>query len=203
MHIRTLYFPEMGWRAIHLPSIILTLVFSVLVWGAADAQGTQSRPYVLNPGDVLEISVWREKDLTRKVLVLPDGRISFPLAGHIAAAGKSAQQIEEILKQKLARFIEKPVVTVTVTETPGNRIYVIGQVKKPGAYSVARPITVLQALSLAGGLTPFGDASDIIIIRTVNGKQTKIPFDYSKAKRGKALEQNITLQSGDVVVVPE
>jgi len=203
MRLRRRFSPGMGWCAKLLPGIILSLFLSVVVWDAADAQGTQGQPYILNPGDVLEISVWREKDLTRKVLVLPDGRISFPLAGHIMAAGKNAQQLEEILKQRLARIIEKPVVTVTVVETPGNRIYVIGQVRKPGPYSVARPITVMQALSLAGGLTPFGDAGDIIIIRTVNGKQTKIPFDYSKAKRGKALEQNITLRSGDVIVVPE
>ena len=182
---------------------LLILCLTGFVWHGARAQSSADKSYLLNPGDVLEVSVWKEKDLSRKVLVRPDGMISFPLAGHLKAAGRSTEQIEAALTQRLGRYLKDPVVTVSVAQTPGNKIFVIGQVRKPGAYSSPQPITVMQALSLAGGLTPFGDENDIIIIRTVKGKQTRIRFDYSKAKRGKDLSQNITLKSGDVVVVPD
>jgi len=184
-------------------ALILVLGYAGIAWNGAQAQSSASKAYILNPGDILEVSVWKEKDLSRKVLVRPDGMISFPLAGHMRAAGRSTEEIEAELKQRLARYLKEPVVTVSVAQTPGNKIFVIGQVRKPGAYSSPYPITVMQALSLAGGLTQFGDENDIIIIRTVNGKQTRIGFDYSKAKRGKDLSQNITLNSGDVVVVPD
>ena len=186
-----------------LAGVLLLLGLISFAGHGADAQSSANKAYTLNPGDVLEVSVWKEKDLTRKVLVRPDGMISFPLAGHLKAAGRSTQEIEADLKERLTRYLKDPVVTVSVAQTPGNKIFVIGQVKSPGAFSSPQPITVMQALSLAGGLTPFGDENDIIIIRTVKGKQTRIRFDYSKAKRGKDLSKNITLQSGDVVVVPD
>lgn len=174
-----------------------------LVVAAGPAAGTGTPPYLINPGDELQISVWKEEGLDQKVVVRPDGMISFPLAGHLKAAGSTAEQVQTVLRQRLARFIQDPIVTVSASGTPGNRFYVIGQVQRPGPYSAAQSITVMQALTLAGGLTPFADEDDIIIIRKVEGAQRYIRFDYSKAKRGISLDQNITLESGDVVVVRE
>jgi len=157
--------------------------------------------YRLNPGDELQISVFQEQGLDQKVVVRPDGMISFPLAGHVRAAGLTAQQVEGALRVRLARFVQSPQVTVTLAANPGYRIYVIGQVQRPGPISAQQPLSVMQALSLAGGLTAFGNEDDIIIIRTVEGQQRIIRFNYSKAKRGVDLEQNIKLRSGDTIVV--
>ena len=158
--------------------------------------------YALNPGDVLEVSVWKEEGMQRDVLVLPDGRISFPLAGHLQAAGKSAEQVEMILAQRLKRYFPDPVITVTVNSVGGYAIFVIGQVGQSGRFTLNQPTDVLQALSLAGGFTPFADKEDIKILRREGGIQSILPFDYSDVEKGRELESNILLRSGDVVVVP-
>ncbi len=158
--------------------------------------------YALNPGDVLEVSVWKEEGMQRDVLVLPDGRISFPLAGHIQAAGKSAEQVEKILAQRLKRYFPDPVITVTVKSVGGYAIFVIGQVQQSGRFPLSQPTDVLQALSLAGGFTEFADEEDIKILRREGGKQSILPFDYSDVEKGRNLDSNILLRSGDVVVVP-
>src|SRR5688572_22081197 len=141
----------------------------------------EDQSYVLNPGDELQISVWREEGLDQKVLVRPDGMISFPLAGHIQAAGRTTQQIEVLIRQRLARVIENPQVNVSVIGTPGYRVFVVGQVQRPGPITGAQPLTVMQALALAGGFTPFADEDNIIIIRKVGGNQRFIRFNYSSA----------------------
>lgn len=164
----------------------------------------QQGSYQLKPGDVLNISVWKEEALQKETLVLPDGMISFPLAGHLMAAGKTPLQVEENLIAKIKEFIPEPQITVTVKSTGGNKIYVVGQVNKPGEFLVNQQTDVMQALSLAGGLTAFGAESDIEVLRRrPDGKQQAIPFDYSAVKKGKSLQMNIVLQSGDVVVVPD
>ncbi len=162
-----------------------------------------AEPYRLNPGDVLDISVWKEESMQRQVLILPDGTISFPLAGHLVAAGRTAAEVQDELVKRITIYIPEPVVTVSVASVGGNAIYVIGQVKQPGRFNVASRIDVMQALSLAGGLTPFGDEDGIRILRRENGKQTAMAFDYSAVKRGKKLADNILLRPGDVVVVPD
>jgi polysaccharide export outer membrane protein len=159
------------------------------------------RAYRLNPGDELQVTVFQEQGLDQKVVVRPDGMISFPLAGHVRAAGLTTQEVEAELRQRLVRFVQNPQVNVSLAASQGYRIYVIGQVQRPGPYSAAQPVTVLQALSLAGGLTPFGSEDNIIIIRRVDDKQRIIRFNYARVKRGVDLDQNITLRSGDVVVV--
>ena len=161
----------------------------------------QEPGYQLNPGDVLIISVWKEQDLQREVLVLPDGNISFPLAGHLAAAGRTSLELQNDLTQRLQKYIPDAVVTVAVKEPVGNKVYVLGAVNKPGEFLVTRPITVMQALSLAGGLTPFGSENHISIIRHEGNKEIAIPFEYADVKDGSNLESNIVLKSGDVVVV--
>ena len=158
--------------------------------------------YEIGPEDVLEISVWKEKDLQREVLVRPDGWFTFPLVGNIEAKGKTAQQLQDEITQWLKEYIPNPVVTVSVKKIAGYKIFVIGRVNKPGDFVVGSYIDVLQALTLAGGLTPFAEESKIKIVRKQNGKKSILPFDYSAVKQGKRMEQNITLMSGDVIIVP-
>lgn len=162
-----------------------------------------AEPYKLNPGDVLEISVWKEEGMQRQVAVLPDGNISFPLAGHVKAAGMTPAQLKTVLQQKLKNYFADPVLTVSVLQVTGNKIYVIGQVRAPGEFPANRPVDVMQALSLAGGLTTFAAQDEIRILRRdASGKQQALKFSYSDVAKGKALSSNIVLRSGDVVVVP-
>jgi len=161
-----------------------------------------SAGYRINPGDLLEISVWREEALQREVLVRPDGGFSFPLAGDMSAHGKTVVQIRDELAERLSRYIPDLVITVTVTGVEGNRIFVIGQVQKPGVFVMNPQLDVVQALSLAGGTTPFASLKNIRILRRENGVQRSIDFDYTEVSDGESLAQNILLKSGDVVVVP-
>ncbi len=158
--------------------------------------------YLIQPGDVMAISVWKEKDLQVKSLVLPDGTISFPLVGEIQAADRTVPQIRQEIITRLAKYMPDPVVTVAVLKDNGNQVYVIGEVKQAGAFVATRYLDVMQALSLAGGMTPYASENDIEILRRVNGKETAIPFEYAEVKSGKDLGQDIVLQAGDVVVVP-
>lgn len=169
---------------------------------AAPTPAVGGGDYEIGAEDVLEISVWREKDLQREVLVRPDGWLTFPLVGNVAAAGKTPQQLENDIRQRLRKFIPDPEVSVTVKKIQGLKVFVTGRVGKPGEYVIGRYVDVLQALSLAGGLTPFAKEDKIKVIRRQAGKETVIPFDYSEVKKGKSLQQNITLKSGDVIVVP-
>lgn len=171
--------------------------------GFAEAQESSGGAYAVQPGDVLEISVWREEDLQREVLVRPDGRFSFPLAGDIVATGKSVDELRQEIASRLQRFIPDLVVTVTVVQINGNKVYVIGQVNNPGEFIVNPRVDVMQALSMAGGTTAFAALNDIVILRRDrNGQQRSISFAYKDVERGRSLDQNILLESGDVVVVP-
>ncbi|MBL0726193.1 polysaccharide biosynthesis/export family protein [Piscinibacter sp. HJYY11] len=158
--------------------------------------------YVIGPEDALEISVWRDETLKAATLVRPDGGISFPLAGDVIVAGKTATQVRDELVKRLSKYVPDPVVTVSVARVASYRIYVLGRVNKPGDFQVGRNIDVLQALSIAGGMTPFASEDGIQIIRKVDGKSTSIPFEYSRIRKGGDLSQNITLKSGDVLLVP-
>ncbi len=185
--------------------ILVAALLAVLPM-AAVAQNPATPPmdessYTLNAGDVLDISVWREDDLQRQVLVLPDGTISFPLAGQIDAAGRTTEDVQLAISDRLEKYIPGAVVTVSVLNVSGNKIYVIGAVNNPGEFQVTRSIDVMQALSLAGGLTPFAGEDSIRILRRENGADTSYPFYYSDVKRGEKLDMNIKLKSGDVIVV--
>ncbi|MEQ8857262.1 MAG: polysaccharide biosynthesis/export family protein [Pseudomonadales bacterium] len=158
--------------------------------------------YRISPEDVLQISVWREADLDRSVIVRPDGGISFPLAGDVQAAGRTPAELEQLITERLIRFIPDAVVTVAVTELRGMRIYVTGKVSNPGQFEVGRYVDVLQALTLAGGLTPFAQAGSIKVLRRENGREVVYDFDYNQVKDGRNLGQNIRLKADDVVVVP-
>jgi polysaccharide export outer membrane protein len=151
---------------------------------------------------MLQVSVWKEPDLTQQVLVRPDGGFSFPLAGDVDAVGKTVEQLRVELTERLGRFIPDLVVTVAVLEINGNKVYVIGQVNQPGEFVMNPRVDVMQALSLAGGTTPFASPNDIFVLRRENGAQRRLPFNFGDVTRGRSLEQNVILRSGDVVVVP-
>jgi polysaccharide export outer membrane protein len=180
------------------------LLVVLLLIGAAYPAAAQTTPdYTLNAGDTLDIAVWKEEDLTKKdVIVRPDGKFSFPLAGEITAAGRTIAQIEADITARLKRYIPEPVVSVTVKNLDGCRVYVIGQVTKPGSFVMNPRLSVLQALSLAGGLTPFAAANDIIVLRGTGPSQRTVPFHYGDITKGRSLNQNVMLEAGDVVVVP-
>ncbi len=184
-----------------LTAAILPLM---LVFVAAFAQDALSpvTSYKVLPGDVLLISVWKETDLQLDVLVRPDGAFSFPLAGDISTSNRSVLDLKDEITRRLSRYISDPVVTVSVKEVLGNKIYVIGQVVRPGVFIVNPQVDVMQALSMAGGTTPFAALNGIKILRRSGKEQRAISFRYNDVVKGNNLKQNIVLQSGDVVVVP-
>jgi polysaccharide biosynthesis/export protein len=158
--------------------------------------------YRVGPEDVLEISVWREDALKKEVLVRPDGGLSYPLIGEVLAAGKTVNEIRSEIAKRLEKFIPDPAVSVTILKVGSQRVYVIGKVTKPGEFSVGRYVDVLQALSMAGGLTQFAESNEIRVMRREGERQIVLPFEYARVIRGQKLEQNIQLRGGDVVVVP-
>ena len=159
--------------------------------------------YRLQPGDVVTISVWKEKDLETDALVRPDGGLSFPLVGDIEAEGHTLRQVRDMLAERLKPYIPDPVVTVAVKAIGGNEIYVLGRVNRPGEYPFSQPIDVMQALSLAGGTTPFASLNHIVILhRDSSGEQHSTRFRYGAVAHGRDLSQNVLLHSGDTVVVP-
>jgi polysaccharide export outer membrane protein len=182
---------------------IALLIIMIAPATSALAQSDTSQGYLIQPGDVLEVSVWKEEDLQREVLVRPDGQISFPLVGDIYAQGKTVSDLRAEITERLQRYIPNLVVTVTVARILGKRIYVIGQVNNPGEFVVNPRVDVMQALSMAGGTTPFAKLGDIIILRRdSDGAQSAIRFRYNQVESGRSLDQNIVLTNGDVVVVP-
>ncbi len=162
-----------------------------------------STAYRIAPGDVLSISVYGEKDMDQPQLVVPpDGKVSFPLVGNVTVGGKTTAEVKAELDTKLHKFIPEAVANVSLQTLGSLQYYVVGQVNKPGMFDVAKPVTVLQALALAGGLTPFADQKRIEIVRNLDGKVTKLHFNYKEISKGENLDQNIVLQRGDTVVVP-
>lgn len=170
--------------------------------GAVPA-AAQEAGYLLNAGDLLQVSVWKEPELTRDVIVRPDGRISFPLVGDVQAAGRTLTEVQQALVESLNKYVPDPVVTVALAAPNGNKVYVLGKVNRPGEYVMARPLDVMQSLAMAGGLTAFAADNKVVILRRgPDGKQTAIPFRFGAVQNGDALETNIMLNSGDIVVVP-
>jgi len=159
--------------------------------------------YVIGADDVLAINVWKEPDLSRTVPVRPDGKITLPLVGDIAATGQTPKQLQASIEQDLAKFISKPAVTVIVQEPKSHKFNIVGEVQRPGSYPLATPMTVLDAIALAGGFRDWAKLKSIYVLRAgANGAQTKFAFNYKKVIKGHASEQNIQLRTGDTVVVP-
>jgi len=158
--------------------------------------------YKIGPQDVLIINVWKETDVSREVPVRPDGKISLPLLNDVDAAGLTPMQLANSLTESLKKFISSPQVTVIVKEINSRRVYVIGEVVRAGTFPLLPKMTVLQIVSSCGGFTQFANPKKIYVLRTKDGKQTKIPFNYKEVISGKNTGQNIELQPGDTVVVP-
>ena len=158
--------------------------------------------YIIGPADVLEIQVWREPNLSRTIPVRPDGKISLPLLNDVQAAGLSPLELKAKIEKGLAKFLEKPEVLVSVQEIKSKNIYILGKVNTPGQYPLQHGLTVIQALSLAGGFAEWADKKDIVILRHENGKQKRIKFNYKRVSKGKDLEKNIVLRPGDTIIVP-
>jgi polysaccharide biosynthesis/export protein len=169
---------------------------------AAQKAATQDPNYIIGPQDVLDISVWKENELTRTVPVRPDGKISMPLLNDVRAAGLTPNQLAAQITTSLKKFVTDPQVTVIVTQINSQRVYILGEVTRTGAYPLLPGMTVLQALSSAGGFTQFANRKKIYMFRMENGKQVKYPFDYKAVINGKQTEENVELKAGDTIVVP-
>lgn len=165
-------------------------------------EAIEAETYIVGPGDVLKISVWKEPDMDHTVLVKPDGGITFPLVGDIRASGMTTIELRDEVIKKLTKYIPSPVVTVSVIESASNKVYIVGKVKRPGVYVASHYMDVLQLLSLAGGLTVYADSDDIKIIRRVGKVDKVFLFDYDEVVEGNRLDMNITLKAGDTIVVP-
>ena len=167
---------------------------------ATQAAATSDAGYKIGPQDVLRVDVWKETEISRSVPVRPDGKISLPLLNDVQAAGLTAMELANTITEGLKKFINNPQVTVTVTEINSRRVYVTGEVTRPGAYPLLPNMTALQALTSAGGFTQFSNPKKIYVLRNENGKQVKHPFNYKSVLDGK--QDDIPLLPGDTIVVP-
>jgi len=160
------------------------------------------KDYIIGADDVLDVNVWKEQELTRTLQVRPDGKISMPLLGDVQAAGMTPGQLAQNVSERLKKFLTAPQVTVILTQINSQRVYVIGEVTRPGAYPVLPGMTVLQAISSAGGLTQFANSKKIFVMRNENHIQTKYPFSYKEVLDGRKAEENLAVKAGDTIVVP-
>lgn len=185
---------------------VLSLFAALLLTGAAAvparAADAAADVYLLNPGDVLIVSVWKEPDLQAEVFIRPDGSLSFPLAGELSASRRTVEQLRTEIETRIRKLVPDAVVNVVLKSIAGNRIYVVGNVARQGSFTMNGPTDVMQALSLAGGTTTYADLNDIRILRRESGRLVSLEFRYKDVERGNRLEQNVLLRSGDTVVVP-
>jgi polysaccharide export outer membrane protein len=180
--------------------LTLFILISFNMPSTSGAQDTDT--YRIGADDVLSIYVWKEEELSRDVVVMPDGNIHFPLIGEMKAEGKTVGELKAEMTQKLTDYIDAPAVTVMVVNQRSQVVYTVGKLMQPGPYPLAPNMTVLQAISAAGGFTEWADTKEITVIRTEGGRQVIIPFNYNDVTSGKKVEQNIELKPGDTIVVP-
>jgi polysaccharide export outer membrane protein len=188
-------------KASPLFSLFLVLLSFSLLAGSATAE-TESPHYLIGPDDILNIYVWKEPELTRDVTVMSDGRVTFPLIGEIMAKGQTVTGLKQVISEKLKGYLDAPEITVIIKESRSRRIYTIGKLTRPGPYPLAPGMTVLQALSTAGGFAEWADEKNILIIRREGQKEVQISFNYKEFISGKKIEQNILLKPNDTIVVP-
>lgn len=183
-------------------ALSMLLLLTLLSAPQLRAQTSAGLEYRIGPEDILHISVWKEEDLDRKVLVRPDGGISFPLAGDVQVSGRTPLEVQDEIRKRLQRYVPDAEVTVSVDKISGYTIFVLGEVEEPGQFTLGRYVDVVQALTLSGGFTPYANSRDIQILRRQDGREVTFEFDFRDVSRGRNLKQNIILQSGDVVLVP-
>lgn len=202
------------------PSLVLLAVFSLAPLALGQSQSSSgiaapanltaqsnaplvSEEFVIGTGDVLAINVWKETEISRVVPVRPDGRFSLPLIGEVQASGRTTKQLESEITEKLKDYVSEPEVTVIVQEIHSQRFNVLGMVMRPGSYTLTKPMTVIDAIALAGGFRDFAKQKEIYVLRRdPNGKQTRLPFNYKNVVKGQSRGQEIELESNDTVVVP-
>jgi polysaccharide export outer membrane protein len=186
----------------------ISLAFLVVFLSAVSFSGTlsiaetKSPSYLIGPNDVLNVYVWKEPDLTQDVTVMADGRISFPFIGEVMAQGQTVTSLGEAITEKLKNYLTSPELTVIVRESLSRRIYTIGKLIRPGPYPLEPNMTVLQALSSAGGFTEWADTENVLIIRREGEKEIQLRFNYEEFISGKKVEQDIILKPSDTIVVP-
>jgi polysaccharide biosynthesis/export protein len=163
---------------------------------------SSSSHYLIGANDLLNIFVWKESDLTQDVTVMADGIITLPIIGDIIAKGLTVTQLRDIIQEKLKNFVSNPEVTVVVKESRSRKVYAIGKIRNPGSYNLSPDMTVLQALSAAGGCTDWAETKKIMIVRRNENKESILHFNYDEYVAGKNSEQNIILQPNDTIVVP-
>ena len=206
------------WIVRTLSASMLTFFLLILTTGSSPAQsapdttkkenvptpapkpGDTETTYRIGVEDELQISVWREPELSSLVVVRPDGKITLPLINDIVVTGLTPDELQTLLGQKLKTYVNEPQVTVTVRSIRSRKVYIVGQAVRQGSFPLNGTKTVLELIAEAGGLNPFAKSSSIYVLRTIDGKKTKIPFDYKKAISGKT--ENVVLMPGDVLVIP-
>lgn len=181
--------------------IFFVSVFLLLSCVGGDALAAGST-YQIGPGDVLEISVWKDESLSRELVVPPDGVISFPLIGDLDVKYLTVTDVRKAITKKLSEYVPDATVSVILLKLDSLRAYVIGKVNNPGQFEITMETSVMQVLSMAGGINPFAAGNKILILRQINKKTVKIPFNHNQVMKGENLQQNILIQRGDVVVVP-
>lgn len=191
---------------------ILALILTARIAGAssepsksksAATAAPTAEEYMIGPDDLLAVNVWREPEISRNVVVRPDGKISLPLVGDLRASGHTPAQLQDEIKAVLVNYLSSPEVTVIVQEARSQKFNILGEVEHPGAYPLSRSMTVLDAIAVAGGLRDFAKSSKIYVLRTTgDGSRTRLQFNYKEVIKGQGLSQNIELQPRDTVVVP-
>ena len=191
-------------RYIVIKILLITIIcmFAMTTWAAEKKKGAPGAAYTLAPGDVLDISIWKNQELSKLLTVLPDGKIHFPLVGEVMAQGKTVIQLKKELENRISRFVPNPFMSVVIQQTNSMQICVLGKVNEPGRFILTKNINVLQGLALAGGLNPFAEKNKIKILREEGGKTRIFNFKYNDVSKGKNMEQNIRLKRDDLIVVP-
>ena len=169
---------------------------------ATSASASLPTDYVIGPDDVLTVVFWRDKEMSSEVAVRPDGKVSLPLVNELMAAGLTPEQFRLKVTEAAVQFVEDPTVSIIVKQINSRKVFITGQVSRPGPYPLAGPTTVVQLIAMAGGVQEYADEKNISIMRTENGQPVSLKFNYEEVKKRKNLQQNVQLKPGDTIIVP-
>jgi polysaccharide export outer membrane protein len=197
--VKNIYKNKMLYFVVSLAAL-LAIVWPFIV--RADQSTEAEKDYLIGVGDVLEVQVWKEPDLSRTVRVRLDGKISLPLAGDVQAAGKTTSELDQFLEKKISDLVTEPAVSVMLVENRSRRYYVVGQVGQPGEFPIEFPLTILQAIARSGGFQEWAKREEIRVVRRSGGKEEFLSFDYDAFVKGKNLQQNVLIAPGDTIIVP-